>query len=130
MSNAANLKTIARNVALRMGLDEANLSYEERISFNKELSAEILKFPQSFTESTLAIASRVNGQTYRHLDAASFDWSDFGSAIAAEGASINNAVNPFSEKNRKWILGVAVAGAAVYFLAPRLIESFAKKTAA
>jgi hypothetical protein len=35
-----------------------------------------------------------------------------------QAVDLNAKLNPFSERNRGWVLGAAVAGLAVYFLAP------------
>lgn len=75
--NAANLRTASRNVAARLGVDPAALTYNERIRYNKELAAEILRYPQSFTDATLSTARTVAGQEYSALEDTSFDFGAF-----------------------------------------------------
>ncbi len=107
--NKRNLATASRNVAARLGVDPANLSsYEIRVQYNKELAAEILKYPQSFTEGTLESARIVSEKTYSDLQDASFSWGDFGDALAEEAKVTLPAVG------NKLLIG-AVVVAAVYF---------------
>lgn len=56
--------------------------------------------------------------------------SDFGNEFANQAVQINEAVNPFSESNRGKILWLAVAGVAIYFLAPVIIKAIAENKAA
>lgn len=77
-NNALNLRTAARNVRARLGLPETNqMSYEQRTTYVKELAAEVLKYPQSFTPETLNRAAQTAGKNYAALDSTDFAWGDF-----------------------------------------------------
>ncbi|WP_415907275.1 hypothetical protein [Oleiharenicola sp. Vm1] len=77
-NNALNLRTAARNVRARLGLPETNqMSYEQRTNYVKELAAEVLKYPQSFTQETLNRAAQTAAKNYAALDNTDFAWGDF-----------------------------------------------------
>lgn len=78
-----NLRTASRNVAARIGVTPPALTYAERIVYNRELAAEILKYPQSFTAEVLAIADNIAGKTYSPLEDTSFDWGEFAGEVGA-----------------------------------------------
>lgn len=87
-NNLRNIRTASRNVAARLGVDPAALSYEERIRYNKELAAEILRYPRSFTDATLAAARVVADQEYSGLENASFSFAEFAEAYSAPAADL------------------------------------------
>ena len=93
-ASAANLKTAAGNVARDMAVDPKNLTYDQRIAYNKALATEILKYPQSFTDETLAIAQKASGANYQELEDAGFSWTDFGNgALDSAGEIVASAGN-------------------------------------
>ena len=51
---------------------------------------------------------------------------DFFEEVGNQAVSINDSVNPFSEKNRKYILAVATVGILAYFLLPVIVKAFRK----
>ena len=65
------------------------------------------------------LAAMESVQPYTAGDAA----AEFFAELGDQAASINENVNPFSATNRAWILGAVVAVAAVYFLAPVVIQA-------
>lgn len=107
--NRRNLATASKNVAARLGVDPANLgTYEIRIAYNKALAEEVLKYPQSFTESTLETAKIIGEKNYSSLQDESFSWGDFGDALADEAKVTLPSIG------NKLLVG-AVVVAAVYF---------------
>ena len=125
-SNRLNLKTAARNAANSLGVDAAKLTFDQRTAFNKALAAEVLKYPLSFTAETLNTARIIYAREYRPLESEGFDLGDIADAIGNEAAAINNALNPFSEKNRRLVFAAVVIVAALYVLAPRLAAAVQK----
>lgn len=100
------------------------LSADEKITLTNAMREYIRANPTEFTSTQVTVASSGGGvdipltDSYTVGDAA----SDFLTAAADEAVSINESVNPFSATNRKWVLAAVVAGAAIYFLAPRALE--------
>lgn len=115
--NAANLKTASARVASRLGVDPANLTHAQRITYTRALAREILSFPWSFTEATLNTARIIDGRDDASLALVddSFSWSEFVDAGAEEaeklipkvgaslwwGAVIIGAVAAFAAFKRK-----------------------------
>lgn len=85
--NAGNLRTASRNAAGRLGLDltaKQDWTLDERNEYNAELAREILKYPASFTDQTVATAQNtLNHPVGGEVDA-SLSISDFASEMAAE----------------------------------------------
>lgn len=48
----------------------------------------------------------------------------FAGEVGNQIVSLNDNLNPFSEKNRKWVLTVVVVGALIYFVGPPLVRAF------
>lgn len=108
-ANAGNLKTAARNVAARLGItDTRNMTHEIRIAYNKELTAEILRYPQSFTAETLAVAKDISDNDHRLADP-SFSFGEFGSAVLDNATVVIPAFG-------KSVLTAAVIVACVYIV--------------
>lgn len=106
--NAYNLRTARGNVARRLGItDTAALDYDARVAYLRALAAEILRYPQSFTEETLATARRVSAADYKPIDAAT-PFADFADAFIEEAKETLPAVG------NKLLLALVVV-AAVYF---------------
>lgn len=97
-----NLRTAAGNVAARLGVDPANMTYDQRRGYIVELAAEIQKYPQSFTPEILAIAARAKDPGAMQDDA--FAWSE---ALGLTVAAAVPVLGGFTDK-LLLILGVAV----------------------
>lgn len=117
LQNSANLKTAGRNAAAAIGVNPGNLTYEERTAFNKALAAEVLKYPQSFSDETLATARRIAAVEYQPLQDAGFDLSDFANATVDNAGRIVDAGGSFLKK----LLVVAVVAVAAFYFLPGAI---------
>lgn len=115
---SANLVTAKRIVAQQLGVDPANLSYEDRTRYNKALANYILQYPQSFSSQTLANAQAVSAKDYENLQDASFDWGEF---ISETGT---NAV-PVLEKFTNKLLVVGAVALVAYIVVKYLPGSLA-----
>lgn len=106
-----NLRTAARNVAERLGVDPANMDQAQRIAYNRALAAEILKYPQSFTPEIIEIAQRIGYTDSANLEDASFSWGEFAAEAispAAEAAqSIGQGALNVANLSR-WLIPAAV----------------------
>ena len=99
-----NLRTVARNVADRLGVDPADMDATQRIAFNQDLAAEILKYPQSFTPEILAIAEGKRFAIAEQDD--SIDWGQFTTEVASNAVPV---LSGFTDKLLLILaLGVAV----------------------
>ena len=91
----------------------------------------ILKSPNDYAANVVAWANkRRNGSFYGvpYKDYSFTDGvSDFVEEVGNQAVDLNNNLNPFSEKNRKWVLGVAAVGVLAYFLLPVVINALRKK---
>lgn len=99
-----NLRTVSANVAARLGLNPANMTYDQRRGYNVELAAEIQKYPQSFTPEILAIASKIKDTGA--LSDSSFSWGDFGSETLGNAPAV---LGGFTNKLLMGLVVVAVA---------------------
>lgn len=109
--SAANARTAARNVAARLGFaDTSALTYDERVTYNHALAAEILKYPQSFTAAALLTASGIVNKAYGPQADATFDWGELTDALAAEAKITLPAVG-----NKLLVAAVALGAAWIYF---------------
>lgn len=84
----ANLRTAATNVRTRLGLSDTpgTWTYAQRTTYNQELALEVLKYPRSFTDSTVATASAVAGKVYSPLEDTSIAWGDFAADVVPKVA--------------------------------------------
>lgn len=123
LSNSANLKTAARNAAASIGVDPANLTYDERTAFNKALAAEILKYPRSFSDATLETARRIDAKAYQPLDDEGFDLSDFANLTVDNAGKIVDAAG---SQLRTLSIVAVLAVAAFYILPGALARANAK----
>jgi hypothetical protein len=122
---AANRKSAANVVKNQLGLDVIDVTlwtFDQRVSYDKALAAYISAHPDAFGSQDLAIAADVEQKDYGQLSDPDFSFADFGNAVVDEAVAINSDINPFSEKNRKILFWLTVAGVAVYFLAPTAVK--------
>lgn len=85
-----NLRTVVRIVRTRMGLplDSDQFPYDVRNRYWKELAAEILKYPQSFTPEILQSAQFALTRDLGPLEDTSFQWGEFGDEVAANAPGV------------------------------------------
>lgn len=112
-----NLRTAAGNVAARLGVDPAALTYDERRAYNSALAAEILRYPASFTSEILTIAGNVRDQGALTQESG---WGDFAADVTAAAAVASVPVLGDFTNKLLWILalGVAVWAAVQAFRSP------------
>lgn len=97
------MRTLAGNVRARLGLpaSPASWSYDQRVAYLRALSADVLRYPQSFTADQLATAREIAAGSYPGLSSAAFDFGALGAEIATNAApAIGQA---------KWLVWGAVA---------------------
>lgn len=110
-----NMRTASANVRRQLGLSDqpGTWTYEQRVSFNKELAAEVLRYPNSFTDDTVASARAISDKTYASLSDASIDWGAFAADVAEEvGFNLKGLV-----------LTVAIVAAVAYVLPRALADA-------
>ncbi|MFA6287746.1 MAG: hypothetical protein WC661_10225 [Opitutaceae bacterium] len=137
----ANLKTAQRIAAGKVGalgpngeLMTLDLSYSNRVSYEKTLAGIILKYPERFAPEEVSIAQGVANsnlpsdlETYTIAEAAS-DFVDeagnqaleIGKSVAAVGEGVKNTLNLST-----WLIPVAVVVGVVI-----LLFAFARRTGA
>jgi len=120
---AANLKTAAKNAAATAGvtgIPPSSWTLTQRQAYNQSLTAQILKYPNSFAPETVNIATATN--TDYGLRGHNFD-SALGTAVDTVADTVRT-LNPLDPQNIKttglWLLVAAVAlGAAwIFFRTP------------
>jgi hypothetical protein len=110
-NNRANLATAKRNALASLSLaDSSNLTFEERVAYNKALAAEILKYPQSFTPETVASAQIVSGKVYGALE--SFDLLDAADQFTETALASAKQILP--EVGKQILVGLVVV--AVFYV--------------
>ena len=126
--NIANVRSAERIVAIEMDIDSpggdwrANLTYEQRIAFDKALAAYIVEHPAAFADGTLETARRIVDKNYAPLSDPSFDWSAFASAAVDEAAEAAGKVSGVGEgvltvaSAAKWAIQLVAAVAVVILL--------------
>jgi len=109
-----------------------DLTAQQQIDVTNGMMKFISQNPSQFTDAQVTQANTYLGTGIQNVPLADTSFSSdvltFGSAVADQAVSLNNAINPFSEQNRKWVLLVVVLGVGLWVLGPRLIESIGNKT--
>ncbi len=95
--NRANLRSAERVVWIEMGVDRQDgaapdLTFEQRGVYVVKLSQKILATPGNFTAFTLATAREVVDHGFAPLADASFNWSDFRSAVVDNAVKAGDSV--------------------------------------
>ena len=110
-NNRANLATAKRNALASLSLgDSSNLTFEERVAYNKSLASEILKYPQSFTPETLASAQIVAGKVYGAME--SFDLLDAADQFTETALATAKEILP--EFGKQLLVAVVVVAVAYF----------------
>lgn len=88
--NKLNLASARNVIATRLGLDPANMTYEQRREYNRALGEFVLKYPERFTDQTLSAARLAVSDASRlgAMDDTSFDWGSFGSSVVDNGIEL------------------------------------------
>ena len=122
-TEAYNRQTAIRIVRERLGLASlapVDWTYDQRVQYNRELAIYITENAHAFDDAEIQVARDIAQQPIDQLSDTGFAASlgAFGSAFLDEAAALNQDLNPFSEKNRRLVWWLAIAGAAIYFLGP------------
>ena len=118
-----NLRTVARTVAARLDVDPRNLSYDERRDYNRNLAAEILRYPNGFTPEILASAAQIRDQGPQ-ADSLSV-WGSFigdvTDTVLNTGASVAGIGNGVLTAARwsAWLIPLAVVAFVILWLMRR-----------
>lgn len=106
-----NLQTAAKNVRIKLDLPDSPLdwTYEQRITYNKDLSALILAHQQSFTPSMIDTAQDVQNKSYQPLEDPSSAWGGFGAEVFSNGLTLGKAASFISI-----VVGLIVIGKEIF----------------
>lgn len=109
----------------------SDLSAAQKETLYDRMADIVAATPMEYDDATRAWANTRRAGVWYHTPLASQSIGDavgvFAEEFANQAAEINDAMNPFSERNRKVVFGLMVLGAAVYFLAPVVIAALEKK---
>lgn len=105
-----------------------DLTGPQQSAVTDRMSEYIVENAESFPAETVAraqkwVSSGIVGQPYAN-NSIEANVSDFLDEVGNQTVSLNEALNPFSEKNRGMVLGVVIGGLALYYIGPVLIEAF------
>jgi hypothetical protein len=103
----------------------ANATADQRIQITNAMKAYIRANPSEFDASQVQVANTADITLSENYTAGQMV-SDFTEEMGNQAVELNNAVNPFSEANRKWILWAAVLIAAAYLILPQLMRARAE----
>lgn len=122
----ANREALIIAVRYQLGLQDTRPSdwtYDQRVNYNKTFARYITENPQAFTAGELQVAKDIAHRPLDALDDTSFvgNLSLFGDELLNQAAAINQDINPFSEKNRRVMYWLVVAGLAIYVLGPTVV---------
>ena len=98
------------------------LTGEQQLALTSAVKAYIREHPADFAATVQTVANLADVaplEQYTALDAA----ESFVTGVAEEAASINDNLNPFSAKNRGWVLGVVAIGVILYFAGPAIVAA-------
>ncbi len=107
-----------------------DLTPQEQVNVTNAMNQYVVQNPSQFTDAQVGIATNwVQNQVTAPLADTSLtaEVSDFFDEVGNQASSLNQNLNPFSEQNRKYILWIVVAGAAIWYLTPHIINSLRKK---
>lgn len=94
----------------------------DRIRLTNALADYIRTHPAAFDPVQIAVAARVDiapPETYGAADA----FGDFFGEVGAQASDLNQTLNPFSARNRGWVLGVVAVGVILYFAGPAIVAA-------
>ncbi len=117
-----NLHTASHLVAAQMGVDPANLTYEQRIQYDKALAVVITKYPERFTEQAVRNAQDSLKKNFTPLDNTGFDVGAFGGALVDNAVVIGNKLGGVGQNaldalsNVSTVLKWGLPIAALFFL--------------
>jgi len=104
--------------------DYAALSDAQKIELTNRMRAYIREHPAEFAATVVQVASAGSGviesPSYYGVGDA---FADFASGVGEQVVDLNDNLNPFSEKNRGWVLGVVAVGVILYFAGPAIVAA-------
>jgi uncharacterized membrane protein YraQ (UPF0718 family) len=121
-----NLTRAITDTKLKLGLPDSPLlwTYEQRVSYNKELASVIAQNPTDFDTQTQQTANDVNTKVYSSLEDDSY-LSQIGLFNDSFLSNLSNTLNKFGAFG-KWLIIGAVILAVTYLFLPHIIKSFKK----
>lgn len=117
-----NLHTASDLVAAQLQLDRNNLTYEQRLKFDKALAVVITKYPERFTQQSVLNAQYSLQKNFTPLDDTGFNVSEFGTALVDNAIAVGNKVGQVGQAaldsvvNVSTVLKYALPIGAVLFL--------------
>ena len=106
-----------------------SLTGEQQLAFTAAVKEYVRTHPTEFEPAQIAAASLgdvASLDTYGVGDAL----ESFAGEIGDQAVSINDNLNPFSAKNRGWVLGAVAVGVLIYFVGPPIIAALRAPTKA
>lgn len=100
------------------------LSLADRVELTNRMRAYIRENPAEFPAAVVTVAHSGTGATsapdsYGITAAA----ADFFGEISDQAADLNQTLNPFSERNRGYVLAAVAVGLVLYFAGPAIIAA-------
>ncbi len=128
--NIAELQQIAgQRLGLKKFTVPAELSMADRELLYDEQARFIQANPKLFGENWIDWGKKRMASAWFETPLESYSLGDavqtFTEEFANQAIDLNNTLNPFSERNRKLTFWLLVGGAAIYFLAPVIVQTVA-----
>lgn len=117
-----NLHTAADLVAAQMQVDKNNLTYDQRLQYDKALAVVITKYPERFTSQAVLNAQDSLKKNFTPLDNTGFDVNAFGGALVDNALAVGAKIGQVGQAaldsvvNISTVLKYALPVAAVFFL--------------
>jgi hypothetical protein len=124
----ANLRSAERLAHVQTGtsgIEDSDLSYEQRIYYNKALASIIAKYPERFNTTINKTAQVIVKKVYPPLEMPMNPVVSFANEFAKQATSLNDTFNPFAIANRnvtKWLLIASVITVAGFYFGPMLLK--------
>jgi|GEM_PF-4241649 len=104
--------------------DYASLSDSQKIELTNRMRAYIRSHPGEFSAAAVQVANAGSGVIEAPSDYGIGDaLADFTGELGNQASAINDNLNPFSGKNRGWVLGVVAVGVILYFAGPAIVAA-------
>lgn len=127
-----NIRELEQVVAKKLGFKfnlPADLSPADREILYDEEARYIAANPSLFGENWIEWSKKRMGGSFYNVPLENYSLGDavqtFTEEFANQAVQINDALNPFSEANRKIVFWLAVLGVGAYFLAPVIVQAIA-----
>ncbi|HQF38258.1 MAG TPA: hypothetical protein PK322_03985 [Opitutaceae bacterium] len=98
-----------------------------QIELTNRMRAYIREHPADFAPAVVAVASSGAGYTEApDANGLGSDLATFFGEVGAQAADLNQTLNPFSERNRGYVLAAVAVGLVLYFAGPQIVAAIRK----